>query len=168
MRRITISFTALAIAAVLLLSFRGPEDAAVVIATGGPGRIASSSAGVAGPFGSSPLPAGSSPSSGRGAGSGSGAGAGGSAGAFTGSRISTRYGPVQVSITVQGGTITDVEAVALPSGGHSGRISNAVAPLLRSEALAVQSAAIDIVSGATYTSLAYAQSLQAALDAAGG
>ena len=58
-------------------------------------------------------------------------------------------------------------ALALPVGGHSGRISNYVAPILRTQALAAQSAAIDGVSGATYTSRAYAASLQGALDQAG-
>lgn len=57
--------------------------------------------------------------------------------------------------------------MALPTGGHSGRISDEVGPLLRSEALAAQSAQIDVISGATYTSRAYATSLQSALDAAG-
>ena len=66
-----------------------------------------------------------------------------------------------------GGQITDVAALQLPSGGRSGRISRAVEPILREEALQAQSANIDTVSGATYTSLAYAQSLQAALDQAG-
>lgn len=58
-------------------------------------------------------------------------------------------------------------ALELPSGdGRSQRISQAVAPILREEALAAQDAPIDLVSGATYTSRAYASSLQAALDAA--
>ena len=65
------------------------------------------------------------------------------------------------------GKITDVQALALPVGGHSGQISNIVAPMLRSEALAAQSASIDVISGATYTSRGYATSLQSALDAAG-
>jgi uncharacterized protein with FMN-binding domain len=85
----------------------------------------------------------------------------------TGPEVDTRYGPVQVEVTVSGGKVTDVVAVQLPSGGHSGRISNNVAPILRQEALQAQSANIDTVSGATYTSEAYAQSLQAALDSAG-
>jgi uncharacterized protein with FMN-binding domain len=85
----------------------------------------------------------------------------------TGSVISTRYGTVEVQVTVQGGAITDVQAIELPSGGRSGQISSYAAPLLASEALSAQSANIDIVSGATYTSEGYAQSLQAALDQAG-
>lgn len=86
---------------------------------------------------------------------------------MTGSLVSTRYGDVEVQITVANGQITAVEAVALPSGGRSGQISASVEPILASEALAAQSANIDTVSGATYTSQGYAQSLQAALDQAG-
>jgi uncharacterized protein with FMN-binding domain len=86
---------------------------------------------------------------------------------LTGSLVSTRYGDVEVQVTISGGTITAVNAVALPTGGRSGRISASAAPILASEAVTAQSASIDIVSGATYTSEAYARSLQAALDQAG-
>lgn len=91
----------------------------------------------------------------------------GSSQTVAGSLVSTRFGDVEVQITVSNGTITDVAAVALPIGGRSGQISRYVAPILSSEALQAQSAAIDIVSGATYTSRAYARSLQSALDQAG-
>jgi uncharacterized protein with FMN-binding domain len=83
----------------------------------------------------------------------------------TGPVVSTRFGDVQVAVTVSGGTITEVEAVQLPNGDrHSSQVSSYAAPILREAALSAQSAAIDIVSGATYTSLAYVQSLQGALD----
>jgi uncharacterized protein with FMN-binding domain len=85
-----------------------------------------------------------------------------------GPTVSTRWGPVQVQITVANGRLTDVTAIQLPAGGRSGRISHQAEPILRSQALAAQSAAIDGVSGATYTSDAYARSLQAALDSLGG
>ena len=82
--------------------------------------------------------------------------------------VDTRYGPVQVEITVANGQLTDVTALQLPSDDRrSASISSRAEPMLRSEALAAQSASIDGVSGATYTSDGYAQSLQAALDAAG-
>ncbi len=71
------------------------------------------------------------------------------------------------SVTIASGKVTDVQAVELPSGGRSGQISLYASPILASEALTAQSASIDVVSGATYTSEAYAQSLQAALDQAG-
>jgi uncharacterized protein with FMN-binding domain len=82
--------------------------------------------------------------------------------------VSTQYGDVQVRVTVQGGRIADVQALELPSDRErSARISNFAGPELHDEALAAQSANIDIVSGATYTSEGYAESLQSALDRAG-
>lgn len=88
-------------------------------------------------------------------------------GRFTGSLVQTKYGPVQVAITVSGGRMTDVTAVQLPSGDATSlKKSQQAAPILRQEALTAQSAKIDTVSGATYTSDAYKTSLQAALDAA--
>jgi len=86
---------------------------------------------------------------------------------ITGTTVSTRFGDVAVQVTVANGSITAVQAVSLPSGGRSGEISAYAEPILASEALTAQSASIDVVSGATYTSRAYAQSLQAALDQAG-
>lgn len=80
--------------------------------------------------------------------------------------IDSRYGPVQVELVVAGGKITDVVALQLPSGRRSGQISNYSAPILHDEALQAQSAKINLVSGATYTSDAYTQSLQAAIDQA--
>jgi uncharacterized protein with FMN-binding domain len=86
---------------------------------------------------------------------------------YTGSTIENRYGPVQVRITVSGSKLTDVEALQMPEDReHSARISDQAGPLLRSEALQAQSAKIDVVSGATFTSESYAQSLQSALDQA--
>jgi uncharacterized protein with FMN-binding domain len=88
--------------------------------------------------------------------------------AVKGPVVSTRYGGVQVQVDRSGGRITDVVALTLPSDRRrSAEISNYAAPILHDEALQAQSAQIDIVSGATYTSQAYAQSLQAALDGHG-
>ena len=88
-------------------------------------------------------------------------------GTYTGSAVNTRYGPVQVQITVSGGLITDVQAVDYPDGNGRDRQINARAiPILVSETLDAQSAEIDFVSGATYTSDGYQQSLQSALDEA--
>jgi FMN-binding domain len=81
--------------------------------------------------------------------------------------VDTRWGPVQVEVTIDGSKLVDIAALELPSGGRSGQISRFVEPILRSQALEVQSANIDGVSGATYTSLAYARSLQAAIDSTG-
>lgn len=89
------------------------------------------------------------------------------AGTFTGAAVQTRFGSVQVQITVSGGTITDVTALHLTDDDRKSiQISNRAAPVLRSEVLAAQSADVQTVSGATVTSGAYLTSLQAALDAA--
>ncbi|GAA1001332.1 FMN-binding protein [Subtercola frigoramans] len=87
---------------------------------------------------------------------------------FTGSLISTRYGTIQVQITVNSGKITEVTALKLTDdGGRSVQISARAAPVLRSEVLSAQSANVASVSGATYTSDGYLQSVQSALDQAG-
>jgi len=83
--------------------------------------------------------------------------------------IGTRFGDVQVRLIESGGRITDVRALRLPfDRQRSNEISQFVEPILRSEALQAQSAQIDTVSGATYTSDAYDMSLQSAIDRAGG
>ncbi len=88
-------------------------------------------------------------------------------GTFTGSDFPNRYGDVQVRVVISNGHITDVQAVQLPSDrAESAYISQQVGPWLRSEALHAQSANIDIISGATYTSQSYAQSLESALQQA--
>jgi len=88
-------------------------------------------------------------------------------GQFTGQDIQTRFGDVQVKITVSGGRITDIQPVLLPfDRQRSAEISQYAAPILHDEVLQAQTAQIDSLSGATYTSDAYAQSLQAALDQA--
>ncbi|WP_035805742.1 FMN-binding protein [Kitasatospora mediocidica] len=93
--------------------------------------------------------------------------AGASAGGrFTGSVVDTRYGPVQVQAVLTAGKITDITVLQQTTGGHSSQIDSYALPQLKAEALQAQSANIDVVSGATYTSDGYAQSLQAALDAA--
>jgi uncharacterized protein with FMN-binding domain len=82
--------------------------------------------------------------------------------------VTNRYGPVQVEVVVRDGQLADVESVQLPSDRSRSRYINSIAgPDLRQEALQARSANIDIVSGATYTSQSYAQSLQGALDQAG-
>ena len=85
---------------------------------------------------------------------------------LTGSAVATPYGTVQVQVTLEGTTIVDVTALDLPSGGRDSQISGYAEPRLRSEALSAQSANIDTVSGATYTSRGYIRSLQSALDQA--
>jgi uncharacterized protein with FMN-binding domain len=80
--------------------------------------------------------------------------------------VVTRYGDVQVRITLRGSQLEDVQAVVLPSDRRrSAEISQFAGPRLREEALQAQSANIDVVSGASYTSDGYIQSLQGAIDA---
>jgi uncharacterized protein with FMN-binding domain len=147
-----IALVTTALALLLLFSFKTPDDptaASVAPATAGAGAgavaVASPTAGTSGTAGTTSS----------------------TAQTVTGSLVSTRYGDVEVKVTLANGTITAVDAIALPTGGRSGQISSSAATILASEALTAQSASIDIVSGATYTSQAYAQSLQAALDQAG-
>ncbi|MET3919594.1 FMN-binding protein [Arthrobacter sp. UYEF20] len=139
------------------------------------GTSAGASAGSAGSTGPAPGSSGSSSASGAGSSGSSGSsGADGSAGAtskaagtYDGAVVQTRFGAVQVQITVQSGTITDVKALQLTDAERkSVQISNRAAPLLRAEVLKAQSASVQTISGATVTSVGYLNSLQAALDAA--
>ena len=85
----------------------------------------------------------------------------------TSGAVGTRYGNVQLKVTLTGGKITDITPVQLPQmDPKSSAISSYAAPLLRQSALAKQSADIDLVSGATYTSEGYKAALQSALDKA--
>ncbi|MEU5025725.1 FMN-binding protein [Streptomyces milbemycinicus] len=92
----------------------------------------------------------------------------GPTGTYTGDTINTRYGPVQLAVTLSKGKITAVKALQTPSGdGRSQQIASYAVPQLTNETLQAQNAQIDTVSGATYTSDGYVQSLQSALDQAG-
>ncbi|WP_285244376.1 FMN-binding protein [Pseudarthrobacter sp. fls2-241-R2A-127] len=129
--------------------------------TGTAGTGSSTASGSSGTTGSSSTSgtSGSSSSSGSSGSTGSGT--------YKGTAVQTRFGPVQVQITVANGKITDVTALQLTNAdGKSVQISNRAAPLLRSKVLAAQSANVQTVSGATVTSDAYLTSLQAAIDAA--
>ncbi|MFQ3561807.1 FMN-binding protein [Streptomyces gramineus] len=107
------------------------------------------------------------PSASAGATGGSGSGGTGTR-TVTGDTVPTRWGPVQVRVTVEGGRITDVTAVRYPTGNPRDReIAGYALPELRREALAAQSARSGTVSGATYTSQGYQRSLRSALDSAG-
>jgi uncharacterized protein with FMN-binding domain len=178
-KRAVAAIVTTAIALVLLFSFKTP--ATTVSALGGPGQVAvvpgpstnpapttdaGTGTGVSGPLTSTPPAAGATrapaatPAPTKAASKGSGT--------FTGAAVQNPFGQVQVQITLVAGKITDVAALQLPDHGRSGFISQSVAPILQGEALSAQSANIDTVSGATYTSDAYAQSLQSAIDQAHG
>jgi uncharacterized protein with FMN-binding domain len=89
-------------------------------------------------------------------------------GQLTGSAVQIPFGTVQVRVTMQSGKITDVQTLQMPNDQRrTQEISQYAAPQLRSEVLAAQSAQVDTISGATYTSEGYLQSLQSALDQAG-
>ncbi|MFD4263950.1 FMN-binding protein [Streptomyces sp. NPDC058534] len=117
--------------------------------------------------------AGSGSGSGSGQGSGDGAGeelggAGQGTQVLTGDVAQTQYGPVQVRVTISGGRITDAETLQAPKGGRSDQVTADAVPKLDQAAVTAGTADIDAVSGATYTSAGYKQSLQSALDRAGG
>ena len=101
-------------------------------------------------------------------GNANGSGSGSTTSSVTGSVAQTRWGPVQVQLTVKGGSIAGVQVLQYPSGnGTDTQINGYALPVLIQETLDAQSANIDMVSGATVTSGGYAQSLQSALDQAG-
>jgi uncharacterized protein with FMN-binding domain len=88
-------------------------------------------------------------------------------GTFTGASVDTRWGPVQVAITVAGGRITGATAMVYPNGNPRDQQINSYAlPVLAREVVDAQGAQIDMVSGATVTSEGYIGSLQSALDQA--
>ena len=92
----------------------------------------------------------------------------GADGTYTGDAVKTPHGNVQVEIVVAGHRITDIHVVQCPSDAqHSIDICQQAVPTLVSESLDAQSAKVDAVSGATYTSAGYKQSLQSAIDNAG-
>lgn len=103
---------------------------------------------------------------------GTSAGSSGSSGrTVTGPATQTRYGPVQVELNVTGSgssaTITDVAVIQYPnSDRRDAEINGYALPILIQSTIDQQSADIDMVSGATYTSMGYQSSLQAAIDQA--
>ncbi|MEA2133952.1 MAG: hypothetical protein QOC68_1861 [Solirubrobacteraceae bacterium] len=115
-------------------------------------------------------PAASTPSPSAGSGSGTGSSGSSSTGTRTasGAAVNTRYGSAQVRATVKNGKLVKIEALQLQANEpRSVQISSSAAPILQQEALTKQSANVDAVSGATYTSASYTQSLQSALDKLG-
>ncbi|SOE77253.1 FMN-binding domain-containing protein [Streptomyces sp. OV198] len=157
LRRVTLAAATTVTGFVLLLSLKPHTAPTVAQATSSAGQSQSQS---------------QSPSSGSTSGSSSEGSSGSTKSTgtktVTGDTIQTRWGPVQVRVTLKNGKITDVTAVSYPSDNPRDQEINSYAlPQLRREALAAQSARIDSVSGATYTSDGYRQSLQSALDSAG-
>lgn len=162
MRRITLWLVGTVTVLVLVFSYRtstsGPDKGNAVATTSGDG------AGIV--SGNVPTPA-TSGSAAPSAAASTGSGSGQDGLVVNGSVAQTRWGPVQVQVTIAGGKITEVTVLQQPDGNREDREINGYAlPQLREEVLAAQSGQIDGVSGATVTSDGYRESLQAALDAA--
>ncbi|WP_042413928.1 FMN-binding protein [Streptacidiphilus anmyonensis] len=175
MRRAIVTTTATAAGVVLLLSLKphGGQSAsaqAPVISSGSDtsstsGTSDTGGTGSAGNGDASSTTAPSAAPSGKAGGSSSSTSKSSS---YTGQAVDTRYGPVQVRIDVSGGKISKIDVLQYPDGMQRDQDINSYAlPVLNQEALSAQSAQIDAVSGATYTSDGYTQSLQSALDQAG-
>ncbi len=87
-------------------------------------------------------------------------------GTYQGAAVGEPWGTFEVEAIIKGGALVDVKLVSEPGDRHSSQINNIAVPMLTESAVASQSANVDTVSGATWTSESYAESLQAALDAA--
>jgi uncharacterized protein with FMN-binding domain len=167
--RALVTLFAAVVGVVLTLSFRTPPPSSLNTAAAPP-PSSSSSISVATPSttpsgappsgGSTPAPT-TTPSSSPAAATGL------KNGSFTGQTFTNFYGPVQVQLVIVGGKITDVKVVQSPSDNpQSAYIASVALPYLRQEVLQAQSANINAVSGATFDSQAYVQSVQSALDSA--
>ena len=149
-RHVTFAVAGSAVGVLMLIGFKGTQGPAGTQAGGTTGDSAAAGEGSGGipvKTGRATLPTGS----------------------FTadGSVISTPFGPIQVRLRAAGTRIADVTILQVPNDrDRSTEINDYATPLLHKEVLQSQSADVNVVSGATYTSYAYAQSLQAALDAA--
>lgn len=155
MRRAVLTLVGTIAGLVLLLSFKTRPATPVIpaAADGGAGPTAGTSS-TTGADGNPPTSTPGAPASGT--------------RTITGSAGDTPFGPVKVQITVTNGKLTKVTVLQQPDGtGHDVRINSYALPLLNQEAVSAQSAHIQMISGATYTSEGYATSLQSALDQAG-
>ncbi|MEV6611660.1 FMN-binding protein [Kutzneria sp. NPDC051319] len=161
MTRIAVAFAATVSVIVLLFSYRTSTHPSALGVTGPTTRLPAGSA----VPGSPTTP--SDPSSATPSGSPSATTGAGANGTYDGSAADTPYGPVQVRITLSGGRITAAQTVQVPNESRRDvEINDAAVPELVQETLQAQTAQIDTVSGATYTSEGYIQSLQSAIDAA--
>ncbi len=169
MRRIALFVLSTLSTLVLLLGYNTSTSGP--LATSAPtsiqsGPITSSPGSTSGSTSSGSTSSGSPSTGGTSSGSGSGSNATGST-EVTGSVADTQWGPVQVRLTVTGGTISKVTVLQYPSGnGKDQEINDYALPILTQETVDAQSAQIDMVSGATVTSNGYLESLQSALDQA--
>ena len=155
MRRIVLALMTTISAVVLLFGYRTSSPS--FTSTAAPTSVA------AGPTTSDSGTTATSPSAGS-----SGTGSSATSTTYVGSTAQTRWGPVQVQITVSAGKVTAATAVQVPSGNNrDAQINDYAVPILDTEVVNAQDAGIDTVSGATVTSDGYITSLQSALDKAG-
>lgn len=176
MRRITLWALSTITTLVLLFSYHTSTSsagalAAPVVAQAGAASNGSGSSSGSGSSGSS-SGSGSGSSSGSSSsgssGSSSGSGSSSSTKTYNGDSVMTRWGVVQVQISVAGGKVTSANVLQVPSDNPRDQEINSYAvPILNQEVVSAQSANIDMVSGATVTSDGYLQSLQSAFDKAG-
>ena len=165
MRRVVLAVGGTIAGLVMLLSFRthmGSTAGAGLSGAGGKAGSAGTSASGGGPAGSAGPAGGAAAPAPVSAGSGTGI-------AVTGNVIMTGYGPTQVQVTLNAGKIVKVTVLQHTDDGvNSQMIDSRALPLLNNETLTAQSAKINAVSGASYTSAGYIRSLQSALDKARG
>jgi uncharacterized protein with FMN-binding domain len=151
-RRVILAVASTITGLVLLLGFKTASATTGVSAPAAvaPGTTGGSSSSTSSSTSSTPSPSTSSSSGSK---------------TVTGTSVDTRWGPVQVKITVVNGKITSAQAVDYPQNNSRDQEINSVAiPQLQQETISAGSAQIDMVSGATYTSQGYISSLQSALD----
>lgn len=164
-----ISFWILSTVSVVVLLFSYHTSTSGSLATASPAAIeanpTTSSTGTGGAAGSAGSSEGGSSGS---SGSSGSTGSGSASGTVTGTAANTRWGPVQVQLTVAAGKVTAVSVIQYPATNpRDVEINNYALPILIRSTLQSQSTNIDMVSGATVTSVGYLQSLQSALDQAG-
>jgi uncharacterized protein with FMN-binding domain len=154
-----------AIAATAATRFAGADSAAPTLATGGSSGTSTSHGTSTGTSSSNGSSSTSGSTGANPAATSNAAPAQGGTVTVVGSTVQTPYGPLQLSVTFNGSKIQDVQALQYPSWhGESVRINQYAIPQLTQEAVAANSSNINGISGATFTSEAYVQSLQAAID----
>jgi uncharacterized protein with FMN-binding domain len=162
MRRVVLALGGTIAGLVMLLSFRTHMGSTAVAGVSGTGGTAGSGGNTS--SGSSGSASGAAAAAAAPVSAGSGTGT-----VLTGSVIMTGYGPTQVQVTLNTGKIVKVTVLQHTNDGvNSQMIDGRALPLLNQETLTAQSAKINAVSGASYTSAGYIKSLQSALDKAGG
>lgn len=169
MRKVLLALLLTAVGLGLLLSFRSRAATGTTTALGGSALSAGAGTSTSPTtVGAATPSASASASPSASAAKTASAGSGVKNGTFTGTAESNPFGDVQVQAVISGGKLTNVVVLQVPDrGGYEDQIVQVAVPELKSEALSAQSANIDVVSGATYTSQGYAESLQSALDQAG-